>query len=199
MQSKAATPDAYLAELPPDRRATLQAVRQMILRNLPRGVEEGMLYGMIGYYVPHRLYPAGYHCDPKQPLCYAGLASQKNHVSLYLSTVYGPGSDEAWFRKAWTARGHKLDMGKSCVRFRRLEDVPLDVVGEAIRRVRLEDFIKRYEEVLKNMRRKPAKTKAAAGKKLAKTKKASTRGAAKPARPVTAKRAATRRRATSRA
>jgi hypothetical protein len=197
MQSKAATVDAYLASLPTDRRQTLQAVRQIILKNLPKGVEEGMQYGMIGYYIPHDLYPPGYHCDPKQPLCYAGLASQKNHVSLYLSTVYGPGSDEAWFRKAWTATGNKLDMGKSCVRFRKLEDIPLDVVGEAIRRVRLEEFIKRYEKVLKNMRRKPAKTKAA-GKKRTEGKKAS-RGAAKPARRATARKATTRRRATSRA
>lgn len=197
MQSKATTVEQYLAELPPDRREAVQTVRQMILKNLPRGVEEGMLYGMIGYSIPHRLYPPGYHVNPETPLCYAGLASQKNHLSLYLSTVYGPGSDEAWFRKAWTAKGHKLDMGKSCVRFRTLEDVPLDIVGEAIRRVRLEEFIKRYEKVLKNLRRKPAKAKA--GKKSAKGKKATVRSAAKPARRGTARRAATRRRATSRA
>ena len=105
MQSKAATVEAYLAELPEDRRHILQAVREVILRNLPAGYEEGMQYGMIGYFVPHAVYPAGYHCDPKQPLPFAGLASQKNHVSLYLMCIYGDQAQRAWFEKAWAAAG----------------------------------------------------------------------------------------------
>src|SRR5262245_12097077 len=129
--SKAKTVKEYLAELPPDRRAALQAVREVILKNLDGGYEEGMQYGMIGYYVPHRVFPAGYHCDPKQPLPFAGLASQKNHMSLHLMAVYlgcdgqGETPNAKWFREAWTKTGKKLDMGKACIRFKKLDDVPL--------------------------------------------------------------------------
>ena len=128
MQSKAKTVAEYLASLPADRREALQAVRQVILANLDADYEEGMQYGMIGYYVPHRVFPDGYHCDPKQPLPFAGLASQKGHLSLYLMTTYSPqghaGGD--WFRKAWLATGRKLDMGKACVRFQKADDVARD-------------------------------------------------------------------------
>ena len=130
MQSKATTVKDYLASLPEDRRAAISAVRDVIRRNLGPGYEEGMQYGMIGYYVPHKVYPAGYHCDPRQPLPFAGLASQKQHMSMYLMGVYcgcvdGKDSDRArWFREAWVKAGKKLDMGKACVRFKKLEDVP---------------------------------------------------------------------------
>jgi len=108
---------------------------------------------MIGYYVPHSVFPAGYHCDPKQPLPYAGLASQKGHMSLYLMGLYiGDGADTSdlvrWFREAWTSTGRKLDMGKACVRFKKIEDVPLAVVGEAIRRLPAKIYIARYLAVL---------------------------------------------------
>src|SRR5207249_2797076 len=135
MQSTAKTVEQYLAELPPDRREAIAAVREVILLNLDPDYEEGMLYGMIGYYVPHHIFPAGYHCNPAQPLCYAGLASQKNHMSLYLMCEYGNTNELKWFQEAWAKAGKKLDMGKSCVRFKRLEDVALDVIGEAIKRV----------------------------------------------------------------
>src|SRR5581483_6695459 len=124
MTSSAATVEEYLAELPEERRAAIGAVRNVILANLPEGYEETMQYGMIGYIVPHRLYPAGYHCDPKQPLPLANLGSQKNHMSLYLMCVYGHEPTAEWFRSAWTATGKKLDMGKACVRFKKLDDVP---------------------------------------------------------------------------
>src|SRR5262245_42701874 len=114
---KAATVEEYLSGLAEDRREVLEAVRRVILANLDKDYEEGMQYGMIGYYVPHRVYPAGYHCDPKQPLPFAGLASQKNHMSLYLMCVYGESELSHWFRAAWARTGKKLDMGKSCVRF----------------------------------------------------------------------------------
>ncbi len=104
MQSKAKTVDQYLAELPDDRREALQAIRAVVLKNLPKGYEEGMQYGMIGYFVPHSVYPAGYHCDPRQPLPFAGLASQKNHISIYLMCIYGDQQHSAWFREAWAAR-----------------------------------------------------------------------------------------------
>jgi hypothetical protein len=118
MQSKATTVAQYLAELPQDRRAAIEAVRKVILDNLDKDYEEGMQYGMIGYYVPQRVYPAGYHCDPKQPLTFAALASQKNHMALYMMCVYASGEHSEWFKRSWAKTGKKLDMGKSCVRFR---------------------------------------------------------------------------------
>lgn len=148
MQSKATTVEQYLAELPDDRRAILKAVRKVCLDNLSGGYEEGMQYGMIGYYVPHSLYPAGYHCDPKQPLPFACLASQKNHLALYLMCVYGEGESANWFRDAWAKTGKKLDMGKSCVRFKRLDDLALDVVAEALRRMPAPKWIARYEATI---------------------------------------------------
>ncbi len=139
----------YLAALPEDRRKALEAVRTVIRKNLPKGVEEGMQYGMIGYYIPHSVYPDGYHCDPKQPLPYAGLASQKNHMGLYLMCNYGDPEQDRWFREAWTKTGKKLDMGKCCVRFKKIEDVPLDVVGKAVKRMTAKKFIAHYEANVK--------------------------------------------------
>ncbi|MGQ0636538.1 MAG: DUF1801 domain-containing protein [Planctomycetaceae bacterium] len=134
MQSHAKTVEHYLSELPPDRRAAIEAVRKVILANLDSDYEEGMQYGMIGYYVPHRVHPAGYHCDPRQPLPFAGLASQKNYMSLYLMSLYN-GDALKWFEGAWAKARKKLDMGKCCVRFKSLDDVALDVVGQAIARM----------------------------------------------------------------
>lgn len=145
MISKAATVEQYLAELTPDRREALQAVRSVILKNLGNGYEEGMQYGAIGYYVPHRLFPAGYHCDPSKPLCLAGLGWQKNHMSLGIMCHYYGSEEDKWFRQAWTKTGKKLDMGACCIRFKRVEDVPLEVVGEAIRRIPVKTFIATYE------------------------------------------------------
>ena len=149
MQSKAATVADYLNELPEDRREAIAKVRAVIRKNLPKGFTEQMGYGMIGYVVPHKLYPAGYHCDPKQPLPFAGLASQKNYMALYLMTVYQSPAMEQWLRQQFQASGKKLDMGKSCIRFKKLDDLPLDVIGEAIGRVSLADYIIHYEDALK--------------------------------------------------
>ncbi len=148
MQSKATTVDLYLAELPTDRRESVQAVRQVILSNLDPGYEEGMQYGMIGYYVPHSLYPSGYHCDPKQPLPFVCLASQKNYLSLYMMSVYGDSELAKWFQAAWKQTGKKLDMGKSCIRFKRPEDLALDVIGEAIHRQPVAKHIEFYEKAI---------------------------------------------------
>ncbi|MBK7403852.1 MAG: DUF1801 domain-containing protein [Phycisphaerales bacterium] len=148
MQSKATTVAQYLAELPEDRREAIGAVRKVILKNLGKGYTEGMQYGMIGYAVPHAIYPAGYHCDPSQPLPFASLASQKNHMALYLMCVYGDEADRKRFEGAWAKTGKKLDMGKSCIRFKRVEDLALDVIGEAIRRVPVETYLERYEKML---------------------------------------------------
>ena len=142
MQSDAASVQAYLAELPEDRREIVEAVRAVILEHLPTGFEEGMQYGMIGYYVPLERYPVTYN---GQPLGVAALASQKRHLSLYLMGIYGDDGESSWFRERWAETGKKLDMGKSCVRFRRLDDLALDVVGEAIARTSVDDFIAVYE------------------------------------------------------
>ena len=159
MKSNATTVAQYLQELPTDRRAAVNAVRAVIVANLPKGYEECMSYGMIGYVVPHRVYPAGYHCDPKQPLPLAILGSQKGHVALHLRTVYGDPEMERWFRKEWHAAGKKLDMGKACVRIKKLEDVPLEVVGLAIARVPVKDYIARVQEVLGAAAKKRASAK----------------------------------------
>jgi hypothetical protein len=156
MQSKSTTVESYLASLPPDRRAALEAVRQAILANLDGDYVEQMQYGMIGYAVPHSVFPAGYHCDPKQPLPFAGLASQKGHMSLYLMSTYMMAGEDEWFRKAWAKTGKKLDMGKACVRFKTLDGVALDVVGEAVRRVPAAKYVANYVAVL-DTRTKAAK------------------------------------------
>lgn len=148
MQSKAKTVEQYLAELPADRRSDIEAVRQVVLENLPQGYEESMLYGMITYVIPLRLYPAGYLGNPKMPLGYVALASQKNYMSIYLTNIYADRdmSAEQWFKKAYEASGKKMDVGKSCVRFRKLDDLPLDVIGQAVARTSVESYIKMYEE-----------------------------------------------------
>lgn len=149
MMSKAKTVKEYLDGLPPDRRKAIETVRKVIKKNLGKGYAEGITYGMIGYFVPHSVYPPGYHCDPKMPLPFAGLASQKNHMSVYLMCVYGDKGQEELFRKEWAKTGKKLDMGKSCIRFKKIEDVALDVIGNAIARVPVDKFVSYYESVIK--------------------------------------------------
>jgi hypothetical protein len=165
MQSKAKTVAEYLAELPPDRRAAIQAVRKVILDNLDPDFEEGMQYGMIGYYVPHRLYPAGYHCDPKQPLGLACLASQKNYMSLYMMSVYGDSEHARRFQEDWAKTGKTLDMGKSCIRFKKLEDLPLEVIGRAVARVNARKYIATCEAMLEAMKNSRRSAKGTAARK----------------------------------
>jgi hypothetical protein len=142
--SDARTVDEYLANLAPDRRAAIEAVRDTVRANLPAGFEEGMAFGMIGWYVPLATFPDTYNGEP---LGLAALASQKHHMALYLNAVYGDPATERWFRERWATTGKRLDMGKSCVRFRRLEDLPLDVIGETIARTTLDRYLARYREV----------------------------------------------------
>lgn len=138
-------------------------MRAVILKNLDDGYEEGILYGMIGYYVPHSLYPPGYHCDPKQPLTFAGLASQKNHMAVYLMCIYGSENHEQWFRDEWKKSGKKLDMGKSCIRFKKLEDVALEVIGKSIAKMPAKTYVEHYvksreaEAAKKSAKGKPQK------------------------------------------
>ncbi len=157
MTSNAKTVEGYLRGLPEDRRAAISAVRAVILANLPKGYAERMQYGMISYVVPHSIYPAGYHCKPTDPLPYAMLGSQKNHMAIYLMCVYGDAKTEQWFRKAYQASGKKLDMGKSCVRFKKIEDLPLKVIGQVVARVPVKNYIARVEEILKQTRQKRKK------------------------------------------
>jgi uncharacterized protein YdhG (YjbR/CyaY superfamily) len=145
MPAAPSTVEEYLAALPKDRREALDAIRKVIRKNLPKGYEEGIQYGMIGYFVPHSLYPAGYHCDPKQPLPFVHLASQKNHMAIYLFCLYMDEEAMERFTTAWQQTGKKLDMGKSCVRFKKLDQVALDVVADAIRAIPVKDFVAHYD------------------------------------------------------
>ena len=171
VSSKATTVSAYLAALPADRRAALSAVRKTILANLPDGFEEMMQHGYINYSVPLARFPDTYN---KQPLSLAALASQKSHLALYLMGVYDDES-RRWFEAGWRKTGKKLDMGKACVRFQKLEDLPLDLIGTTIARFGVDDYIERYLRL-----RPPAAKKAPASKKVPAPKKASKRPSARP-------------------
>lgn len=144
MQSSAPSVEEYLNSLPDDRRQALSAVREVILKHLPKGYEEGMQYGAIGYFVPHEIYPPGYHCDPKQPLPFVGLASQKNHMAVYMFCLYMNPQFIAEFEAKYKASGKKFDMGKSCVRFKKLEDLPLELIGETIAKIPVENLLASY-------------------------------------------------------
>lgn len=152
----------YLAALPPDRREAISAVRRVILKNLDKDYEEGLSYNMIGYFVPHRVYPPGYHCNPQQGVPFAGLGSQKNHMSLYVMCSYGSPEEERWIREQFAKAGKKLDMGKACIRFRKLDDLPLEVIGEMVRRVPAKAYIERYTALLAG-RGRPAAARGAKG------------------------------------
>ena len=140
-RSTATTPDEYIASLPDDRREAVATVRDVVNRNLPPGYEEGMAFGAITWSVPLETFPDTYN---GQPLGVAALASQKNYISLYLTTVYSSPEEAAWFTDRYAASGKKLHMGKSCVRFRRLDELPLDVIGETIARAGLDRTLAQY-------------------------------------------------------
>jgi hypothetical protein len=142
VQSKAATVEEYLQELPEERRSVIAAVRAVILKNLPKGYRESMNWGMISYEVPLERFPKTYN---GQPLSYAALAAQKNYFALRLMSVYGDTKQAKWFHEEFRKAGKKLDMGKSCVRFRKLEDLPLEVIGKTIASVSPEEYIAHYE------------------------------------------------------
>lgn len=165
MQSSAKTVQEYLKELPGERREAINAVRGVILANLPKGYEEGMSYGMIGYVVPHSIYPKGYQCNPKLPLPFVNLGSQKNHMSLHLMCCYGDAKLKAGFEKAWKAAGKKFDMGGGCVRFKKLEDVPLKVIGDLVASMPVDVYIRRIEKTFAEI------AEARAAKKAAKPKR----------------------------
>ena len=162
MPSEVQDVEEYLASLPEDRREAITAIREVILKNLPKGYEEGIQWGMPSYFVPLSEYPSGYNCQPDQPLPLVGFASQKNHMAFYGFCIYIDEVLKDRFVEDWKKTGKKLDMGKSCVRFKKLEDVPLKVIGDAVKRVPMKKYIKQYEEQLQNSgsRKKTAKKKA---------------------------------------
>ena len=154
MHSDATSVPDYLASLPDDRREALAAVREVVLAHLPEGIEEAMNWGMISYQVPLERYPDTYN---GQPLSYAALASQKNHMAVYLMGIYGSDSLRARFEDAYRATGKRMDIGKACVRFRRLDDLPLDVIGDAVGAVTLDDFLAMHDQAasLRKSRKRP--------------------------------------------
>lgn len=150
MQSKAVTPEKYLAELPEDRQSPMDKLHKIIKKNLPKGFSIGMGYGMIGYSVPHSIYPEGYHCDPKQPLPFMCLASQKNYISVYHMGVYGDNDLGKWFTKEYEKLGiGKLDMGKCCIRFKKMDSIPYKLIGELASKMTPQQWIAMYEKTLK--------------------------------------------------
>ncbi len=150
MQSKAASVKDYVAELSEYRQKTIEQFRKVIKKNLPKGFEETMSYGMIGYVVPHKLYPAGYHCDPKLPLPFMGLASQKNSVNFYHMGIYANPKLYKWFTEAHAkASPKKLDIGKSCTRYKKHEDIPFELIGELVGKTTVEQWIAQYESLYK--------------------------------------------------
>ncbi|MCW5874573.1 MAG: DUF1801 domain-containing protein [Anaerolineales bacterium] len=151
VSSKATTVAEYLKELPEDRRKALNAVRKVIRENLPKGFEEGMTFGMITYYIPLKDFPETYN---GQPLGTAALASQKNYMAVYLNNIYSEPATTKWFMERYKATGKRMDIGKSCVRFRKLEDLPLELIGEAVAMTSKEELIKLYEDARKSSRRK---------------------------------------------
>jgi uncharacterized protein YdhG (YjbR/CyaY superfamily) len=150
MQSKATTVDDYIKELPKERQEAITKLRKEIKKNLPKGFSEGMGYGMMGYSVPHSLYPAGYHCDPKLPLPFMGVASQKHFIAVYHMGVYANPKLLKWFTVEYAKAGvGKLDMGKSCIRFKKSENIPYKLVGELASKITPQQWIEMYETVLK--------------------------------------------------
>lgn len=151
MQSKATNIDAYLQELPDDRKEAVNNIRAAVLKTLPKGFNETISYGMIGYVVPHTLYPAGYHCDPKLPLPFINIASQKNFVALYHMGIYAQKELLDWFVAEYPKHCKtKLDMGKSCIRFKKMNDIPYDLITELAGKMTPQEWIDRYEYNLNN-------------------------------------------------
>ena len=150
MTSDVKTVDQYIAQLPEDRVAAITQLRKTILKNLPKGFEEAMSYGMVGYVIPHKVYPDGYHCDPKLPLPFLAFASQKNFVAVYHMGVYADPKLFKWFTEEYTKRAPgKLDMGKSCVRFKKTDQIPFELIGELVTKMSVKDWIAMYEKSYK--------------------------------------------------
>ena len=150
MQSTAKTPLEYVASLPEERKIVIEQLRTIVLKNLPKGFEETMGYGMLSYVVPHSIYPSGYHCDPKTPLPFLSLASQKNFIAFYHMGIYADEKLLNWFVSEYPKHCKtKLDMGKSCIRFKKMNDIPYELLGELASKMSVQNWISLYEEKLK--------------------------------------------------
>jgi hypothetical protein len=150
MQSTATTPDQYINELPNDRKEAMQKLREVVKSNIPKGFEESMGYGMLGFAVPHTIYPAGYHCNPKDPLPFFGMASQKNSINIYHMGMYARKELYDWFVAEYPKHSKaKLDMGKSCIRFKKPEYIPFELIGELLQKMSVHDWIALYEKEIK--------------------------------------------------
>lgn len=150
MQSSAKTPQEYMDSLPEDRKQAMTALRKIIKKNIPKGFKEVMQYGMMGYVVPHSLYPAGYHCNPEDPLPFFGIASQKHFIGVYHMGIYADPALMKWFTKEYKKQATtKLDMGKSCIRFKKFDAIPLMLIGELATKMTPQEWIALYEKKLK--------------------------------------------------
>tara|TARA_R110002050_G_scaffold7585_4_gene29074 strand:+ start:72 stop:527 length:456 start_codon:yes stop_codon:yes gene_type:complete len=150
MNSKAQSVEAYLEEIPEKRKEAFIKLREVINSNLPEGFEETMSYGMIGYIVPHKLYPAGYHCNPKLPLPFVNLANQKNYIALYHLGIYANEELLNWFTTEYSKFSTtKLDMGKSCIRFKKMDKIPYELIGKLMAKVSTQEWISTYEKSIK--------------------------------------------------
>lgn len=150
MMSKATTPEEYFESLPEERKPAMNKLRKIIKKNLPKGFQEAMGYGMVGYCVPHSIYPAGYHCSPELPLPFLGIASQKNFIAVYHMGIYADPKLLKWFTSEFAKRSKtKLDMGKSCLRFKKAEHIPFELIGELASKMTPQQWIAIYERVLK--------------------------------------------------
>lgn len=150
MQYKAASPEEYINLLPEERKEPIKKLRQIILDNLPKGMEEQMSYGMLGFVIPYSVYPDGYHCDPKLPLPFMNLASQKNFIALYHMGMYAKNDLLVWFTEEYDKKcNYKLDMGKSCVRFKKMDDIPYDLIAELVQKMSTKEWISIYENQIK--------------------------------------------------
>ena len=150
MQSKAATPELYIAEMPAERQDAFKKLRSIIKKNLPKGFVEEMSYGMIGYVVPHTIYPKGYHCNPKLPLPFINIASQKNFIAVYHMGIYANPQLKDWFTTEFNKHTKaKLEMGKSCLRFKKPEDIPFEFIGELISKMNPQQWIEEYEKAFR--------------------------------------------------
>jgi uncharacterized protein YdhG (YjbR/CyaY superfamily) len=144
------TPEKYIDQLPEERRAVMQELRKAIMDNLPEGFQEEMSYGMIGYVVPHKLYPKGYHCDAKLPLPFLSIASQKNFIAIYHMGIYANMNLLNWFTEEFPKHSKsKLDMGKSCIRFKKINDIPMELIGSLCQKMSPQEWIELYESAFK--------------------------------------------------
>ena len=150
MQYKATSPDDYISQIPEERKGPMRQLRQVILDNLPNGIEETMSYGMIGYVVPNTIYPDGYHCTPELPLPFMNIASQKNFIAVYHSGVYAKKELHDWFVSEYPKHSNrKIDMGKSCIRFKKIDDIPYGLIGELTTKMTTQEWIDIYETHIK--------------------------------------------------